>query len=532
LSTSLNHLAENLRREGRLDVVEVVYVDWGSEVPVSSVVELSQEAAAMVRFVEVGSDLIAGLGDQGAFHTTLAVNVGVRRSYGAYIMLTDSDCLMRRSALASLLRLLDGQLDPEFDPTRHILPIRRIQIPYDIVRRAPSLHAWDEILQALQPGARTESPSTGCLGGFSAGQLMHRALWHEFEGYNETLRRPWGWSDNELMLRVTQKYGWADLAAYGVMAFHMEHGPRRRWWSATDLPKRDPDKVNMMLVAASTKPNGPHWGLASRDLPIRRATASKNVSPHDPRGAAVAPLHHKLTDRASLQAASSTAYVQDSMRRVLSHCAQMYGRESDQAEAQCLATVISFVSEASPLNFCYVGDLVESLLFGVFTEHTAIEAWLVQPWLEGESSTQPCHPGLLSQVLEQSMYRGYARILSGNAVDMLASLPDRCGIELALVNTSRREQQTNRVVEEIVTRLGRGGIAVVYGPQLSKELERYDRVSTEDVSSAIKAGRPFDPARRPFGQSLGQLDLLRVVTVKPDCLTVVVRQPRTQETSG
>lgn len=525
LATSLNHLAENLRKEGRQSDVEVVYVDWGSDVPVAEAVRLTPDAAGIVRFVEVGSEVAAGLGEPGSFYATLAVNVGVRRARGAYVMLADSDGLMRRSALSSLLKLLDGSLDPDFDPTRCILPIRRIQIPYDIVRRKPSLRLWDDLLGGLQPGARVESPGTGCLGGFSAGQLMHRRLWEEFRGYNESLKRPWGWSDNELMLRVTEKYDWADLAMYGVMAFHMEHGPRRRWWDATDLPKRDASKVNRMLVTSDAAPNGPDWGLADRDLRVRLATPSHGGDTHDARGADVAPLLHELTDSASIKAAGAAPYVRDSMERVLTHCERAYGAHPDKADEQCLALLISFVSAASPLNFVHCGSLLGHLLFGVLSEHTAIQAYLLRPWEDGDSSAQPCHPGVLSQILEHSMYRGYARIMGGDPTAALGRLPLPGGIEFALVHTAQREDQTAAIVEGTVPRLARGGALVVHGPQESREMERYDRVASDEIRSAIDPERPYDTARRPFSRSLWQHDVMRVVTVIPDRLTYLVRQP-------
>lgn len=525
LATSLNHLAENLRKEDRQRDVEVVYVDWGSDVPVAEAVKLTPDAARIVRFVEVGREVVAGLGEPGSFYATLAVNVGVRRALGAYVMLADSDGLMRRSALSSLLKLLDGSLDPGFDPTRCILPIRRIQIPYDIVRRKPSLRRWDELLGGLQPGARVESPGTGCLGGFSAGQLMHRRLWEEFRGYNESLKRPWGWSDNELMLRVTAKYDWADLVAYGVMAFHMEHGPRRRWWDATDLPKRDASKVNRMLVAADAAPNGPDWGLADRDLRVRRATPSHSGDLRDARGPDVAPLLHELTHGASIKAAVMAPYVRDSMQRVLKHCGRAYGVHPDKGDEQCLALLISFVSAASPLNFVHCGSLAMHLLFGVLSEHTAIQTYLLRPWDDGDASAQPCHPGVLSQILEHSMYRGYARIMGGDPTAALASLPLPGGIEFALVHTAQREGHTAAIVQGTVARLARGGALVVHGPQDSREMERYDRVASDGIRSALDPERPYDTARRPFSRSLWQHDVMRVVTVIPNRLTYLVRQP-------
>jgi hypothetical protein len=522
LATSLNHLAWNLERAGRQGAVEVVYVDWGSDTPVANAVQLGEGAAAMVRFVEVDQALVREVSEPTNFYSTLAVNVGVRRAAGEYVMLADSDCLMRRIALAHLLEFLEGSLDPTLDPAKFIFPLRRIQVPYDLVRRNPSLEAWDALLEALQPGARTESPGTGCLGGFSAGQLMHRTLWDEFRGYNESLRRSWGWSDNELMLRVTRKYRWADLAAYGIMAFHMEHGPRRRWWNAAELPQRDPASVNTMLLGAALAPNPPHWGLRDRELPIRTIVAQRS---NPARAARVAPLEHDLVDAAAFSALAASPAVQQTVQRVASHCSQHFGVTPSEEEKRCVAVLSAFVGGASPLNVFWCGDFVESLLFAVLSEHTAIHAFFMRPWLEGDTGAQPCNPAVLSQILEQSMYRGYARIITDSSLQAFDEFQPPEGIELAVVNTARREGEARSVLQAVAGRLARGALAIVVGPHRSHELERYDRVGSADVRAAMATGRPFDTARRPYTPALQREDLLRVITVCPDAVTLIVRSP-------
>ncbi len=526
LAASLNHLAWNLEQDGRQGDVEVLYVDWGSEkTHVADVLQLGATAAAMVRFVEVDARLVRELSEPANFYATLAVNVGVRRAAGEYVMLTDSDCLMRRIALSHLLQLLEGELDPVFDATKHIFPLRRIQIPYDIVRRNPSPETWDTLLESLQPGARTESPGTGCLGGFSAGQLMHRKLWYEFGGYNERLKRSWGWSDNELMLRVTRKYGWADLAAYGIMAFHMEHGPRRRWWYPADLPQREPNRINAMILGDELFPNRSDWGLRDHALPMRSVATSPS-STTGPPGRRVQPLQHNLLDRTAFDALMATPEVQQAVRRVVSHCKQRFGVTPQKEEKRCIAVLAGFVSSASPLNLFYYGDLVESLLLTILSEHTAIQAYFIRPWLEGDTGSQPCNPAVLSQVLEQSMYRGYARIMTGDPATALDTLASVDGIELALVNTSRREAEGGAMTENIAGRLVPGGLAVIFGPHCGQEIERYDRVSSADVRAGTAGGGPCDIARKPYSSVLRRGDVLRVITICPDIVTLIARPPQ------
>ena len=53
LQTALNYLAQNVQESGREEDVEVVVADWGSEIPLHTVLQLSPVAARMVSFVAV-----------------------------------------------------------------------------------------------------------------------------------------------------------------------------------------------------------------------------------------------------------------------------------------------------------------------------------------------------------------------------------------------------------------------------------------------------------------------------------------------
>jgi hypothetical protein len=59
LETTLNHAARQAALLGRLNDVEIVVADWGSEVPLRDVVALTEDAAQITRFVTVPVALAA-----------------------------------------------------------------------------------------------------------------------------------------------------------------------------------------------------------------------------------------------------------------------------------------------------------------------------------------------------------------------------------------------------------------------------------------------------------------------------------------
>ncbi|MEJ2038014.1 MAG: hypothetical protein P8X55_03665, partial [Desulfosarcinaceae bacterium] len=57
LSTALNFIADSLKQIGRMNDVEVVVCDWGSQTPLHQVLPLTPQAAEITRFVIVPRDL-------------------------------------------------------------------------------------------------------------------------------------------------------------------------------------------------------------------------------------------------------------------------------------------------------------------------------------------------------------------------------------------------------------------------------------------------------------------------------------------
>lgn len=453
LETCLDFLARNLRTLGRLNDVEVLFLDWNSpDKPISDVLQVSADAASILRIVVVPPEVAAARNLTVSFFTTCAVNAGVRRSKGEFIMLADSDSMMPLPALKSLLEVLEGKL-PTFGPKDELIyPLPRYQIPGGIGARQPNVAAWEKILQRLMASRRKELPAGDCLGGFSAAQLMHRKLWWEFGGYSEVLDRAWGWSDNDLMLRVTQKYNWMDLGYYGVVAFHIEHHA-----STGNAHARDPNSINKMLVDYNPHPNAEDWGLGSITLPEHTLKGARAVSS--------TPEWKPLACRTTTDLGPA---MNSEFCEFVSRVAHGRGREPGMAgnigdDAVTAGAVLTQQEHAR--NAFYFGSLRWPLLSMIVDGNPGIDLFLINPWAEGEITDPSGDPGMLSMLLANSSYRGFARIVSGPVTEALASIersdPLAMPIEFAIVRRTDIEADFSRVMPQILSRLAPGGAVLL-----------------------------------------------------------------------
>ncbi len=456
LQTCLDFLAANLKALGRLNDVEVLFVDWNSQgVTLADEIQLTADAASLMRFVIVPPGVAKARNMLVPFFTTCAVNVGIRRAEGQFIMLADSDSMMPRSSLNALLNVLDGTL-PTIAPSNELIyPIPRHQIPGAIAARRPNVAAWMEILKRLTASRRKELPAGDCLGGFSAAQLMHRDLWLEFGAYNEHLDRAWGWSDNELMLRVTQKYNWMDLGYHGVIAFHIEHFAS----TSGDASARDPNSVNRMLLRYDTHPNEDDWGLGNQQLVEKRVSGTVQLDDVP----TWAPLSYKVSNNDAVSTLAAVPAIQDFTSRV-AHANVMEPHAIPSMTMQFLLRPLVLIEEY-PRNVVYVGTPRWSPLLALIEANPGIDLFLIQPWKQGYLEGREGDPGMLSMLLANNGYRGFARIVSQRApvaIDNLAaSDPMAQEFDLVVVDRADVEEDFSELMPRLLKRLASGGALVL-----------------------------------------------------------------------
>lgn len=461
LQTCLNFLAQNLKTLGRLDDVEVVLVDWNSQgdETLADVVRVSPEAAGLVRFVIVPPAVAHSRNPMVSFFTTCAVNVGVRRAKGEFVMLADSDSMITLPSLQSLLQVLDGDLPTPWPRNEVIFPIPRHQIPGGIGARMPSVDQWTKILMRIFGSRRKESPGADCLGGYSAAQLMHRDIWFEVGGYNEKLDRAWGWSDNELMLRVSQKYNWMDLGYYGVAAFHIEHHA-----ASVTAHSRNPDSINLMQLTYDLHPSPDTWGLANLEL-TERVVAGVSDWPLD--DCYNAPMGYALTTAEAVEDALADSEFEPFLGEMRNR--YNYGQEFDETKEDAIRAIVAIANLETPLSVYYFGEPENMLLNGVLDSAPGAEIFFIQPWPEGIVAGRPISPDMLTSHLNFSTHRGFSRVLCLPARDAIETIrktdPNAEDIELVIVDRAALGDEFDLVFGEILDSTAEGGAIILIDEQ-------------------------------------------------------------------
>ena len=105
LETSINLALLNAQDADFLDKLEIVVSDWGSEVPLSEVLDLVPEAKSTVKFIHVPPDIAEVKQKDSKFPEVIALNAAARRASGEYIGRIDNDTVVGADFFRKLDRL-------------------------------------------------------------------------------------------------------------------------------------------------------------------------------------------------------------------------------------------------------------------------------------------------------------------------------------------------------------------------------------------------------------------------------------------
>jgi hypothetical protein len=291
LSTTLNYLAENLRQLGRLDEVEVIVTDWGSQEPLHTALTLSAAARCIVKFLIVPPELARRVQGDSDFAIVIAQNAAIRRSQGEYIGQADSDMLFTAESLRALFDVLEGKKSIGVEPEQAMIYTKRRHVPWRYVASSPSLAELDWFIHHCGNWL----PIERFFGFEFAGPgftIMHRQLWDDCSGYDERLIYR-GWLEIDLGLRIRRKYPLINLQKIGLTAFHLEHFPSR---SGNPLQR----KLNPTEWNNAFRPNGDDWGLRGHDLQLLTLAVETREEPAFPWGGQSVHINSRLLKNIAL----------------------------------------------------------------------------------------------------------------------------------------------------------------------------------------------------------------------------------------
>ena len=271
LETSINLALLNAKDAIFLDKLEIVVSDWGSEVPLSEVLNLVPEAKDRVKFVHVPPDIAAMEQKDSKFPEVIALNAAARRSSGEYIGRIDNDTVVGTDFFAKFEQLYENNPRDELDLADSFLFVERKSLPYRISRLSLQLKLISRFIKFFSIFFIVESAKDwGREFWWSPVGIMmfHRDIWNATQGYDERLIY-WGWMEGDLALRLEQKHKIVEFSKFvGYSLYHLEHYSnlteyKDRNGTATPRKKNEPKFEGLNYCENSNE-----WGLHSSPIEL------------------------------------------------------------------------------------------------------------------------------------------------------------------------------------------------------------------------------------------------------------------------
>lgn len=272
LQTTLNYVAEMVHELKREAEVEVLVSDWGSDIPLQQVIELSPAAARIVSFLHVPPRIAHDLQKDSPFPEVLALNAAARRASGEYIGRIDQDTLVGKRFLDYFFALYEGREKLEVPINSALLFSNRRNIPYRFAVRCPSLNQVDAYVKwfgkSLKVWKENQFYEEVFWASYVGIWLLHRDLWQACGGYDERLIY-YNWMEVDMILRLMQNNKITDLGRLTAYDFyHLEHYDPRTSLQARIHAKKNPDFTPGTRIR-QLNPNGAEWGMITYPLEIK-----------------------------------------------------------------------------------------------------------------------------------------------------------------------------------------------------------------------------------------------------------------------
>jgi hypothetical protein len=261
LQTALNYVAQQVHELARETDVEILVTDWGSDIPLREVLELSSDAARMVSFIQILPNMALDLQKDSPFSEVVALNAAARRADGEYIGRIDQDTLVGKRFLENFFELYEGKQKMDIPMQSALFFSNQRMVPYRFCVRYPSFWAVQQYIKIFGRFLKIELIYGGKFYYHGVGiWLIHRDLWNICGGYDERMIYM---NNMEINMIERLKINNRILVDLGALVnhdfYHMEHYHPLVFRSSSTHRKVNP--LTPFLKPDSLHPNGPDWGL-------------------------------------------------------------------------------------------------------------------------------------------------------------------------------------------------------------------------------------------------------------------------------
>lgn len=503
LTTTLEASAEALEIAGHLPKVEFIVVDWGSNVWLAEAISLSERTAAQTRFICVDPRDAKALSADNptGFHVTRAVNVGLRRARGRFVLVTAADLLMSVAGWAAVIGLVEQGVGVPVDVMCSLLLLPRRRVPWSFVARQSSHQEWVRWLslapQVFPSDLKCAPQINSGMGGF----LASRDLWHTLRGLDEPHGAAWGFNDIDLGLRVSCLAPWLDVSGYGAVMFKMEYAPggRRARLQEGAIP------VNLPWLNTKSAVNPQDWGLGGHQFAERSAVDSRSALARRDAAPSWMQADHDA-DHAEWVRRLTSPVVRSSVAQCLGPAPWFKA-----STAECLHLIYWYAATRFPKMALELGFRDARYLYALVRGCPSAEIYIVEVATEARYGSTASIVYAAGGALEDAGYRGYLRTVVGEAREglsvLIRTVPGGLKPEFAIMDVDLLGPAAPEVVVTAVRLMPTWGFLIVHANSthgLSNLATNLFALTGLELSVLGSGKVGFCVTRRPVAGSLSE----------------------------
>jgi len=467
LTTTINYLCRNVKKIGRLKDIEVIIVDWNSEIPLAQEICIDKEINEACKFIYVPPVIASEYNpNNGPFNLSVAMNVGIARADGEFILVMTADTLFSEPSLYNLFLILDKKSNATFDMNKVVMYISRKDIPWQIVEKKLCLFELERYLQLHNKSIPVKIGFPSLIGGVGA-MLMNKSIWKIAQGFNENFKT-WGGTDNELGLRINQFYPSIDLDYFGINAYEMRERPEEKQAiiAAANIPE---------IIPISIETGNLNWGLKNYKLEIQRAYCNQDAKDNSINNKSKIIYKDKEIILSHLAKSSIYYYIL--------HNLSLIPLIKLRNEWACLYPLAWYTKNYFPkkyLEFSIRKGYTSALI--AFIYHS-VEIYGIDEWNPNEGNKYDRLPIFSSSLLKKNNFEGYARFITGDkytAFERLKRSFIGCmSFDLILFRFDIFGDKSIEQLKEVLKFLGDNGALVVTGKNTQLFIDVWEYIQKE-----------------------------------------------------
>ena len=246
--------------------IDIVVVDWGSNIPLSKNLNILQQNHEIIKFIQINKN-ISSKESEVDFHISKANNSAIRKSNSEFILYTAHDLLFSETALLNLYNLLHYKYLSIKKINNSLVNIQRFFLPAELFLFTPS---FEYLSKWIKTSSLLYGDLSGNTGEGKAGHLASKKFWNKIGAINENFSL-YGQTDTDVHSRANMIAPYYDSFNFGINLYKMPRG--------VELGRKKALlNLNTNWTSFDPKVNNKNWGLNKYHIPLSKPlkTSKKN----------------------------------------------------------------------------------------------------------------------------------------------------------------------------------------------------------------------------------------------------------------